>query len=185
MKGRIVVAGLLAGLVVFVWGAISHMALVIGHLGVGPLPAQETVLEVLGETVKEQRIYIFPWYEDEAQLKQAYATQPHGILALTPPEGPFSFPKVLTMEALSNVVGGLFAAFLFAAAAPALAGWGKWIAFGAVLGGFASMAIDFSYWNWYGFPSEYFAAALVDSVVGWSLAALVIGWWLGRKPSPA
>ena len=183
MKGRIVVAGVLAGLVVFVWGAISHMVLPIGHLGVALLLSQEAVLQVLRDNVKEKRIYYFPWYEDEAEMQKAYASEPHGILALTPPEGPFSFPKALTMEALSNVVGGLFAAFLFAAAAPALAGWGKWIAFGAVLGGFASMAIDFSYWNWYGFPSEYLAAALVDSVVGWTLAVLVIGWWLGRKPS--
>ena len=185
MNGRVVFAGILGGLVVFVWGVTSHMVLTIGEVGVGALPAQEQVLQVLSETVKEKRIYIFPWYEDEAKMNEAYATQPHGILALTPPEGPFSFPQALILEALSNVVCGLFAAFLFAAAAPALGGWGKRLAFGATLGAFASVAIDFSYWNWYGFPSDYFAAALVDSVVGWIFAALVIGWWLGRKPSAA
>jgi hypothetical protein len=186
MNGRVVVAGILGGLVVFVWGVTSHMVLTLGHVGVAALPAQDTVLQVLGDNVKEQKIYIFPWYDDEAQLNQAYATGPHGILALTPPAGPFSFGKALILEGLSNVVCGLFAALLFAAAAPALAGWRKWIAFGATLGAFASVAIDFSYWNWYGFPSDYFAAALIDSVVGWTLGGLVIGWWLSRKrPLPA
>ena len=55
------------------------------------------------------------------------------------------------------------------------------VAFGAALGAFASLAIDFSYWNWYGFPSAYLAAQMVDQVVAWALAALVAGWWLGRR----
>lgn len=181
MNTRVVVAGVLAGLVVFVWGAISHMALTIGEIGVSPLPAQEAVLQVLGDNVHERRIYVFPWYEDEARLEEAYETGPHGILALSPPSGGFSFPKLLAFEAASNVVCGLLAASLFAALGLALVGWGKRIAFGATLGGFASLSIDLSYWNWYGFPSEYLAAQLVDSIVAWSLAALVIGWWLGRK----
>ncbi|MGH9381677.1 MAG: hypothetical protein ACRD2Z_13840 [Thermoanaerobaculia bacterium] len=180
MNARVVVAGVLAGIVVFVWGAISHMVLPLGEVGVGPLPAQETVLDVLADHVDERRIYIYPWFEDEARQQQAWADYPHGILALSPPTGPFSFGRALVMEGASNIVGGILAAFLFVAMGPAVAGWGRRVIFGAVLGCFATVAIDLSYWNWYGFPTEYLAAQLVDSIIAWSLAALVIGWWLGR-----
>jgi hypothetical protein len=181
MNARIVVAGVLAGLVVFVWGMISHMALPLGEAGVSPLPAQEKVLEVLGEHVKERRIYFVPYYEDRAEQEKAWVNFPHGVLALSPPAGPFSFGRALTVEAASNVVAGILAAFLFAALGPALVGWGKRVIFGAVLGGFTTVDIIVSYWNWYGFPGAYLAAQLVIAVVGWSLAALAIGWWLGRK----
>ena len=32
----------------------------------------------------------------------------------------------------------------------------------------------------YGFPTAYLAAQMIDQVVGWSLAALLLGWRLGR-----
>jgi hypothetical protein len=185
MKGRIVVAGVLGGIAVFVWGVISHMVLPIGEMGVATLPEQEATLQYLGEHVPEHHMYVFPYFEDPAQLTEAYTRYPHGILVLTPPGAPFSFPRLLVMEALSNVVGALLVAFLMAAAAAALGGWGKRVAFGATLGAFASLAIDLSYWNWYGFPGVTFAGAFVDSVIAWTIAALVIGWWLGRGGAPA
>lgn len=159
------------------------MLLPVGELGVSQLPEQEAVLAFLRDHVTEHRFYVFPWSEDPAELERAYATQPHGVLALTPPGEPFSFGRLLAGEAVSNLLGGLLAAVLFAAAAPRLGGWGRRIGFGAALGAFATLAIDVSYWNWYGFPTVYLAAQFVDSVVGWSLAALVLGWWLGRAPA--
>lgn len=180
MKARVVVAGVLAGLVVFVWGAISHMALPIGEIGVAPLPGQEKLLPVLTQDLTQRKIHVFPWYEDEARHLEAYRTQAHGILAVSPPGAPFSMGRALAFEGLSNAVCGVLAAFLFAAMAPALATLGTRLAFGAVLGAFASMGIDFSYWNWYGFPTEYLAAQLADQIVAWSLASLVLGWRLGK-----
>jgi hypothetical protein len=181
MKARVVVAGVLAGLVVFAWGAVSHMALPLGEIGVAPLPNQEQVLGALEQNLGGRKLHPFPWYEDPARLEEAYRTRPHGIVAFTPAEAPFSMGRALAFEALSNVVCGVLAAFLFAAMAPALATVGTRLAFGALLGAFASLGIDFSYWNWYGFPSEYLAAQLVDQIVAWSLAALVLGWRLGKS----
>ena len=188
MNARVVVAGVLAGIVVFVWSFVSHMALPVGEMGIAMMPDQEAVLPMLSEHLNENKVYGFPWYEDQEKMNAAYATSPHGILVFSPPEGPFSFARALAVEAGSNVLAGLLAAFLFAAsgaASAAASGWGRRLAFGAALGTFASVAIDVPYWNWYGFPGEYLAGQLLDSVVGWSLAALVIGWWFGRKPRPA
>lgn len=182
MNGRIIMAGVLAGVIVFVWGMTAHMALAIGEIGVKPLPAAESVLPVLKDKVTTGGLYLFPWEEDEAKWEESYKSNPRGILVVTPAALPFSFGKLLATEAATNIAGGIFAAFLFVAAGLGSAGIGRKLAFGASLGAFASLAIDFSYWNWYGFPTDYLASQLFDSIVAWSLAALVLGWVLrGRN----
>ncbi len=181
MNARVVVAGLLAGLTVFVWSAISHMALPLGEVGISPLPVPGELLPAIRERVPESGFYAFPWDEDAAKRAAALRTEPRGILVVTPASQPFSFGGALATEAATNIAGGLLAAFLFAGLGTSLVGIGQRLAFGAALGAFASLAIDFSYWTWDGFPTEYLAAQLVDHIVGWSLAALVIGWRLGKR----
>ncbi len=182
MNGRVVVAGVLGGIAVFIWGMVTHMALTLGEVGVARVPDQDTVLPVLAEHVKENKVYVFPWYEDDAKTAQAYTTSPHGILVFTPADGsPFGFGRALGVQAATSVLGGILVAFLFASSGAALAGWSKRIAFGAVVGGFATLEVDVPYWNWYGFPADYLASRFVMSIVGWSLGVLIIGWWLGRK----
>ena len=175
MNRRVILAGVLAGLTVWVWSAISHMALPLGEIGVQPLPNEAAMLESIDESVKANGLYFFPFEQDPAKWHEAYRTKPHGILVATPAGQPMSFGRRLAMEALSNVAAAILAAFLFVASGLGAASLGSKLAFGASLGGFALLCIDFSYWNWYGFPSDYLAAQLVDSVVGWSLAALVLG----------
>ena len=43
----------------------------------------------------------------------------------------------------------------------------------ATIGLVATIDIDGSYWNWYGFPTSYLLAQFVDHVGGWFLAGLV------------
>lgn len=180
MNARVVVAGLLAGLTIFVWEFVAHTVLPLGQVGVRPIPQQEQVLQTVAANVKEHHLYLFPWEEDSAKSEEAYRANPSGILVVTPAGRPFGFGRRLANEAAIDVVGGILAAFLAVAAGLGGASIGRRLAFGATLGAFASLAIEFSYWNWYGFPSDYVAAQLVTAVVGWSLAAIVLGWRLPR-----
>jgi hypothetical protein len=179
MRTRVVVAGVLAGLTVFVWSFVSHELLPLGEAGVSALPDQYAVLDGLAAGVPDAGFYFFPFETDAAKMEEAFRTRPRGILVLTPASEPFHFGRALATEAATNVLAGLLAAFVLAAVGPL--GWGRRLAFGAALGAFASLSIDFSYWNWYGFPTEYLASQLLDQVLGWSLAALLAGWWLARK----
>lgn len=181
MNGRVILAGALAGLTVFVWSAISHMALPLGEIGVQPIPNEAALMKTFNENFQANGLYFFPFEQDAAKWDEAYRKNPHGILALTPAGKPMSFPKLLLTEAATNIAAGILAAFLFVAAGLGAAGIGPRIAFGAALGGFASLTIDFSYWNWYGFPTDYLAAQLVDAVIAWSLAAVVLGLVLRRR----
>jgi hypothetical protein len=69
---RIALAALLGGLVVFIWGAFSHMVLPIGSMGLSALPNEEAVLTTLRTSVTEPGLYFFPWMDpsEKSQEKQ-------------------------------------------------------------------------------------------------------------------
>ncbi len=55
------------------------------------------------------------------------------------------------------------------------------LGFVIVAGMLATIAANVSYWNWYGFPTSYTLAALVDMVVGYALAGLVMAWFIKKE----
>lgn len=191
-KGRLVLAGVLAGLAVFVWGMLSHMAFGLSEAAVKSLPNEPAVLTALQQNVKAPGFYLYPGGmealqnapadQQEAltrQYEETYKTQPHGVLILTPPTGTmYSFPKLLLNELLSNMLGGLIAAWLLSLALGSLPSFLGRLCFVALLGSFSAVAIDFSYWNWYDFPTKYLLISLVDNTLGWALAGAVLAFLL-------
>ena len=190
-KGRLLLAGVLAGLAVFVWGMLSHMVFGLSEAAVKSLPNEPAVLTALNQNVKAPGFYLYPGGMEALQnapadqqdaltkqYEETYKTQPHGVLILTPPTGVmYSFPKLLLNELLSNILGGLIAAWLLSLALGSLPSFISRIGFVALLGLFATFAIDFSYWNWYDFPTKYLLTSLADNTLGWALAGAVLAWW--------
>src|SRR5262245_59593708 len=96
------VGGLLGGVVLFVWGALSHTVLPLGHIGgrVVP-PAQEpATLAALRGSLQERAVYVFPGMpmdrqptdEEQRAWEEKYRSG-YGIVAYSPAPGAFSFPK--------------------------------------------------------------------------------------------
>jgi hypothetical protein len=178
LNRKVLIAALVGGIVVFAWGALSHMALGLGEVGVKWLPNQETVLPALKTGVPDPGLYLFPYSEDPAQWEAAYRDGPHGLLVVGP-KGELAMGRRMGLELLTDVLG----AFLLAWVASRLAGsmgWARGAALGAVLGLFAHIGIDASYSIWYDFPWKYALGQGVDHLVGWSLGGAAIGALLRR-----
>ncbi len=177
MRGRMWLAGVLAGLAAFAWGAVSHMALGLGNVGIQALPNEAAVLSAMSQNVKGPGLYLFPAMgeKDQAKMNEAYATQPRGLLAYAPAAGQ-SVPwgPLLGLQALIDIVGGLIAAFVLATAAPRLSGYLARVWFVAILGAFAAITILGPYWIWYGFPMSFVLASLVDNLLAWAVGGLVL-----------
>jgi len=175
---RILLAGLLGGLVVFVWGAISHMLLPIGTMGLRSLPNEDAVLEVFRTSVPEAGLYFFPGMNPSDTSKEAqeafaakYRTGPAGLLVYRPIGGDVLSPRQLVTELLTNILGALLAAWVVARTR------GTYLQRAVLVGSlglFAWISISLSYWNWYGFPTAFICAEGIDQVVGWLLGGLVI-----------
>jgi hypothetical protein len=177
---KVILGGLLGGLVLFVWGAISHMALPIGEAGVRSMPAaaEPAVLAAMKSAMNERAIYIFPGIshlpsEEEQKAWQAkYDAGPAGIVAFNPtPKG--SFARWLGVELGGNVLAALMAAIVILHV-PGSVGLVKRALLVGLLGLLEGFDIDVSQWNWYSFPTTYMLAQIVDHAIGWFLAGLVL-----------
>jgi hypothetical protein len=83
-------------------------------------------------------------------------------------------PRLILNELLSSIACGIIAAWLLAQLPPTT--FGRRAGCVALLGVLAWLTVDFSLWNWFGFPTAYTMAAFVDETMGFTLAGLVLAW---------
>jgi hypothetical protein len=186
MKSRIVVAGLAGGVAIFLWGFVAHMFLPLGEAGMRSLPYQDKVLPALSASLKEPGLYIFPWPESSPgtpmpmtqQAQQAaaelYKTSPHGLLLFHPPPAAMMTGGQLLREFLTNCASSLIAAALVSLVIGALGSYRSRVLFVTMIGVSAVIAVNVPYWNWYEFPAAFTMAEIVEHIVGFFVAGLVI-----------
>jgi len=176
---RVFSGGLLAGIVVFFWGAFAHMVLPLGKMGVHRIPNEEPVIGAMRDTIHEPGFYFFPGKdmsgqvsESEEQAWQSKVKQgPVGVIIIRPSGGEAMSPRQLRTELATNLVSALLAAFLLTFVRTGY--WGR-VLFVTLLGVFGFLTISVPYWNWYGFPADFTVAESIDQVAGWFLAGLVL-----------
>lgn len=174
---RLIVATVLGGLTMFMWGGLSHSVIFIGT-GFKQLPNEDKVLEALKTNIPEQGLYFFPGKdfrnstkEQDLAFETKFKTGPAGMLIYRPIGGsPFSVDK-LTTQFFSNLLS-VFIAVLIASLIYAK----YWIRVVVItlLGLLSCSAVSSIYWNWYEFPTSFFVAQILDMVIGFFLTGLVI-----------
>jgi hypothetical protein len=55
---RILLAGILGGIVMFVWTSIAHMALPLGEAGIGEIPNESVVLSAMQSSIVRRPAFI-------------------------------------------------------------------------------------------------------------------------------
>lgn len=185
---RVVIAGIIGGLVMFLWGAVAHMALPIGEAGLKTPTQQDAVLGALATSTSGAGVYMYPGIAsemmgDEAAMK-AFAEQSKGkafAFVVYQPDGNPAFQSMapnLVKQLVTDLLAALVAAWILALGAW---GFGRRVLIAGALGLFSWLTLSLPYWNWYLFPLNFTVGALVEQVVGWLLAGAAIAWWLGRK----
>ena len=186
--GRRLLAAIAGGIVVFIWSAVSHMALGLGSAGIRTLPNEERMAQAIRGVVTEPGLYFFPGMdpsrkmtpEEERAWTERYRRGPSGLLVVQPGGRDPMEPTQFVVELLADILAAGVAAFLLAGlGGPLLARAGAV----GLLGLFEWADLSVSYWNWYKFPTLYTGAALVEQVVGWTLAGLVMALMLRPRPA--
>jgi hypothetical protein len=75
---------------------------------------------------------------------------------------------------VTNCVTALIAAGLVSLVPSALRSFGTRVLFVTMIGVTAVIAVNVPYWNWYEFPSAFILAEMVEHIVGFFAAGLVI-----------
>ena len=108
---KILLAGILGAIAMFIWTAIAHMALPLGEAGIGEIPNESAVLSTMQSSIGDQTgLYIFPGMgvgknasrqeksEAMKHMDEKIAANPSGILMYHAPGRPFTFGKALGIE---------------------------------------------------------------------------------------
>ena len=191
---RILVAGLVGGIAMFIWSAIAHIALPLGRVGLSDLPNQAPIIAALQAGLgTKSGLYIFPSMvaaDGSAISMGGYdkllKTSPQGLIVYQPPGGSALNPRQLLCEFLLELVEATIAAFMLRYAA--IRGFPSRLGYITLIGVAAVITTNGSYWNWYGFPLAYTLAyaftQLMGYVVAGAMISVVYGWWR-RQPGDA
>ncbi len=185
---RVLVAALIGGVVMLLWGAVAHMALGLGNAGIRQPVAEDVVLGSLHQGLgMAAGVYILPSV-DPAKLADPAVTKAYSERAKASPyawivympqgDDMMQMGPQLGRQWASDTLGALALAFVMGLSA---FGFRKRLCIAAAAALFAWLTSMVPYWNWYRFPLDFTLAALVEQVIGWLLAGAAIAWWLGRE----
>jgi hypothetical protein len=175
---RIVLAGLVGGIAMFVWTSIAHVALPLGQIGFRAIPGEAPVLAAMHQSMGDRAgLYFFPWTDMKGKDAMAMEAarmkaNPSGLLIYRPPGALGMDVTTLIVEFVKEVLVSLIAAFLLARTV--IFGYAARAGFIALVGIAATLTTNVSYWNWYAFPADYTLAAMTIEAVGYLAAALAI-----------
>lgn len=193
---RILLAGVLGGIAMFIWTSIAHMALPLGDAGINEIPNESAVLSAMQSNMGDKTgLYIFPGLgvgknatrqeksEAMKQMQQRIAANPSGILMYHPPGRQFAFGKSLVIEFSTEVLQAILVIWLLAQTR--IDSFAARVGFVLIAGILAAITTNVSYWNWYGFPGVYTASYILIEIVGFVLVGIVAALLLLRKRGPA
>ena len=200
MAKRIILGGVLGGIALFVWGALSHMVFQLGDVGIQSLPSEEAAVPALRTAVKQPGLYFFPGYDMKAmsalpkeQAKAAnkawtekWKAGPRGLLIIHP-EATSAEPMgagTLGRQFGTDVCAGLLVAFLMSQLSTRSRHSCR-AGVAATVGFLSAWVICVPYWNWYGFPGNFVLAQIADRMIGFTLAGLAIAAIVNPSKAPA
>ncbi|MDQ3229790.1 MAG: hypothetical protein M3Q13_08685, partial [Pseudomonadota bacterium] len=185
---RVIIAGIIGGLVIFLWSMVAHTVLPIGEAGFKVPTQQDAVLSALAQSVAGEGVYMYPsmpmeqWNDKAASsaFDQQSRGKPYAFVVYQPGGNPVnqSMTPNLIKQFVTDTLAALVAAWILA-----LGAWnfGRRVLVAGALGLFAWLAISLPQWNWYMFPMNLTLASLIEQVIGWLLAGAAMAWWLGRR----
>jgi len=193
---KILLPGILGGIVMFIWTSIAHMALPLGEAGIREIPNEAALLSEMQNNMGEQTgLYIFPGpsigknatrqekTEAMKHVGEKMAANPSGILMYHAPGRPFTLGKWLGVEFGKELLEAILVLFLLAQTR--IGSFAGRIGFVLVAGILAAISTNVSYWNWYGFPCVYTASYMLIQIVGFLLVGIVAALVLPKRTPAA
>lgn len=170
---RNLILSLAGGLVLFVWGFVSHVLLPWYGPAYHAFTDEAAVVTALERYTPTKGLYYVPFTETErgsGQLEAFVNVVPEGAGA----------------GGGAQLAGGLIVAILSAFLVVNLVGRARPEDFRGTVMMFSAigLAIGFVshayYWNWFQFPTSYVIVTIVDTLVGWTLVGLVVSPFMRR-----
>lgn len=184
MDKKLFQAAVLGGIIVFLWGLISWMLLPWHQVTIKQFVNEERVAEVIRENALERGIYLMPsMYTYDNRQTPAVAQQrvEEGREKLA--RGPVMFASINPQGVNPNMAGSFFISIVINIIGAFFITWivsqikgGYWqrVGFITLIGFLVGFLGLLPAWNWWNFNMSYVVVGMMDLLIGWFLAGLLI-----------
>lgn len=173
---RNILAVVLCGLILFIWGFISWAILPWHDMVANQFTDESAVSQVLKENAPAAGIYYLPFSEENHNPGEAA-----GFMNILPDGFDMDMGRLMA----TAMLGQLAAALLMLVLLNHTSGLNylQRVTFVALVGLTIGFVSHFPYWNWFGFSSAYVLVIILDSLLAWCLAGLVMARFITGKQS--
>jgi hypothetical protein len=177
MAKKLLLGAILGGVILFVWGAVSHMLLPISTMALQRFTDEEAIKQAVVANAPRSGVYFLPYMQEgltEEQQNAAFEKAMQGpvlFVSLRLGQGP-SFGALLGIQFLIDVLSALLLTALLLNVRPMP--YAKRVLIVVAVALVAGIAIHLPHWNWYNFSLAYTAGEFVGLVIGFALAGLAL-----------
>ena len=171
---KCVLAVVLSAMVLFAWGFLSWAVLPWHNAVTNQFADESAVSEVLKENAPAAGMYYLPFAQEDLKPGAVFA------MANVLPDGfDTGMGGMMGLGLLGQAVSAMLVLLLLCKTSN-LDYWGRvcYVALAGLTIGFVS---HFPYWNWFGFSTAYTLVIIVDSLIAWFLAGLVLAKFVEGK----
>ncbi|MFL6373905.1 MAG: hypothetical protein ACJ73D_04475 [Pyrinomonadaceae bacterium] len=180
---RVILAAILGGVVMFAWGAFSHMVLNLEGSMIHQIPNEAAVVAAMKDNINEDGVYALPGVDMTRQptpeemnaWSAKYEAGPTAMLFYHTRGTDVFTPHQFFVQFGADFLAALFGSVILFLAAVS---WGRGVIISALIGLGGWCALEIPYWDWYRFQWEFIRADLIDQVAAWFLAGLVMAFIL-------
>ena len=169
--------GVVAGIVLFVWGFVSWMALPWHKDTLNAFKDEKAVAEVIKVNAVHSGMYFMPMQGMEMAEQKSSLPMVFSSVHL---EG---VSPSMTKQIITGLIGQILAATLVGWLLLQVSGLNYFQRVGFVVV-FAVAASIISYlpnWNWFAFDTNFSLVLVADTLISWFLAGLVLAWICKKK----
>ncbi len=163
-----IIAATAAGLVMFFWGFVSWTILPWHQTDVHSFVDEAAVMQVLVDNAPKSGMYFIP--SNQADYTPG---EPSAMANVLRDGSPIGMVQMMVQAVIAGIVMAYIAILLLAKTQAQ--SYAEKVTFITTIGLLIGLSSAFMYWNWFGFPTGYSVVMLLDNVVTWLLAGLVIG----------
>lgn len=173
MKNNLI-AVLLGSVILFVWGFVSWTILPWHNSVSNKFGDESAVAQVLKSNAKTPGIYYLPYAQEDHKTGEATA-----FVNILPNGLEMNMSKMMGVAMIGQILSALMVLLLLRQTS-GLSYWNK-VGFVSLVGLTIGFVSHFPYWNWFEFSSAYILVTILDIIIAWILAGLVMAKFAQTK----
>lgn len=169
MLKKILIGGIVGGIIIYIWGAISWMALPWHKMIFQSFKSETAISQAINENAPQSGIYFLHSKQTQAQSDQP---TPKVFAAIDKKGMPSSITPQLISNLILQIIAACFVTFLVIQINSRC--YFQKLGFIFLFSLTAGMVTYIPDWSWFSFPINYTLVSIADLVIGWLLAGLFI-----------